>query len=429
MPGPSEQASIETPGFHLPDNPLEPNKVCVTLQIPDDQWHKAAFLGAIFMLSQWIAWQRDEARTGKLVAGVWREIYRSIVFGNCNPPLPPGGDCGEGDCMCCLRWQNGVLQMLQCGVWTDVPGGGPLSATQPGSDQGGRPAVGASSENCYHLDANGVLLLPFQVYPGDTVQVTSATGAGSDAPGVSNWFCPDGTPFVFGACVGIGGPVSGDPLPSANHMRLIYKIGTTFIDAMGGAVVVAGSGPQPIGIQVNDASITDDPGSYELCVKLTNGQQGTFSHTFDFTLNPSAWDNSASLPNLGLWVAGMGWTQSEAVGPGPDGTDHYEGVGIAKTFASRTITKIHVAYTYAIGQHRGTDIFSDALYNQAGNLQVSPQPATGDGTLSFDFTGSVAMTKIGIVIVSAIAPSTTPSPTGTVIVSTITVEGIGTDPF
>src|SRR5690348_11766265 len=35
--------------------------------------------------------------------------------------LPEGGDCDMG---CCLRFQDGKLQQLECGVWVDVPGQG-----------------------------------------------------------------------------------------------------------------------------------------------------------------------------------------------------------------------------------------------------------------------------------------------------------------
>lgn len=46
----------------------------VTFCIPDDPDWRAALYGAISLMGSWLAWKRDDARTGREVAAVWNEI-------------------------------------------------------------------------------------------------------------------------------------------------------------------------------------------------------------------------------------------------------------------------------------------------------------------------------------------------------------------
>lgn len=64
--------------FPLPEVIDPPDRICVKLYIPDDTWHKAAFLGAVYKLTRWFAWDEDEDKTGKLVADVWQPIYDEL---------------------------------------------------------------------------------------------------------------------------------------------------------------------------------------------------------------------------------------------------------------------------------------------------------------------------------------------------------------
>jgi hypothetical protein len=64
--------------YGLPDVINPPDRICVQLQIPDEVGHRIAFMGAIKSLSHWYSWDRDEAKTGRLVAEVWREIYQEL---------------------------------------------------------------------------------------------------------------------------------------------------------------------------------------------------------------------------------------------------------------------------------------------------------------------------------------------------------------
>lgn len=59
---------------------------CVTIQIPDERFHIAAFWGALQTLGSAYKWADDTAHTAKNVALVWRDIVDSAMLGDC--PVP-----------------------------------------------------------------------------------------------------------------------------------------------------------------------------------------------------------------------------------------------------------------------------------------------------------------------------------------------------
>jgi len=433
---PDSPFAIPVGSFRVPVKPpgVDPDQNLIGIAVSKD-WlpYIIGALKQLLLETTWITSSPEELNT---VQGQAFNLIYMIGQGELNSPpgeLPHVGDCGCEQ-MCCLRWNNGVLQTLVCGVWTDVPGGPPggvQNPTQPGSDQGGRPPAGTSQETCYHLDANGVLLLPFQVYPGDTLEITSAEGAGSDTSGIGNWFCPDGTPFVFGSCTGFGGPLGGDPASGVDHMRLIYQIGASYFDAMGGSVVVGGSGPQAVGIQVNDATISDNPGSYKVCVKLTNGETATWSHTFDFTVTSGSFvpeSGGSIIGTPGHWTAGIGWESDQFQSPS---SNYYEGVYIHRNIASTPIASMSL--TYSITSH------SSAYSPSSDAIQVSTN-AVSYAVVTFGALVDGADQVLGgsqstppaatdIILFGASSYDNSPTYSGTATLTAVTITGLGTDPF
>jgi hypothetical protein len=131
--------------------------------------------------------------------------------------------------------------------------------------------------------------VPTIVNSGDVVELTDATGSGQDGT-ISPWKCPNGQTFFAGACDGIGGPSGSDPLPSVDHMKLIFNIDGTYYDAMSGPVTVPGGvANAQVTVQVNDSTLTDNSGSYNFNVCVTNNAQGSFVHNFDFLVSPGPW--------------------------------------------------------------------------------------------------------------------------------------------
>lgn len=105
----------DRPPFPIPEV-IDPPKMCLQLCIPNDQTWKRVINGLLSELGQWYNWQRDEARSGKQLAQVWRQIYNDI-------------DWSEMSCCCPetaplqYRWtEDGHYQSSPDGVtWTDAP--------------------------------------------------------------------------------------------------------------------------------------------------------------------------------------------------------------------------------------------------------------------------------------------------------------------
>lgn len=305
------------------------------------------------------------------------------------------------------------------------------NTSQPGSGGQGRPTDGQSNQDCYTLQANQILLLPFVVYPGDVLQVLSANGAGNDG-GTEAWYCVDGEQFFAGACVGFGHNDSGDPLPSVNHMRLIYQVGSAYVDAMGGAITVGGTGQQQVTLQVNDSALANNSGSYKVCVELTNNQSptGPWSYTFDFTLSSGGWIKPLiSRDTGGVWTAGQGW-QGEAFGV-PSALDKGHGVQIARDIPSSSITSISVLFDYTKGSLNDGEQSVAIGENAYAHLVTwaAPDPANGSGIIKAYTSPQTGITSLNVQVQDAYAvDGSTPTP-GTETIRSITVTGTGTNPF
>jgi len=77
--------------WDLPEN-IDPERVCVCFEIPNDPLHIRAFWTALYKLTLWNSWAADDAHTGTKVAAVWRDVWnRAIGDANtvgcgCNEP-------------------------------------------------------------------------------------------------------------------------------------------------------------------------------------------------------------------------------------------------------------------------------------------------------------------------------------------------------
>lgn len=129
----------------IPDDWNGQDWTCIKVQWPNSPIWTAILLGLLEIPMRGYSW--DE-RTGTItdVQAIGREILaRAFPFVPCddnsddctgNPSLPDvvayGAMCDIGDeCLecgdennmtCCLRWNNGVLEMYSCGEWSPIPG-------------------------------------------------------------------------------------------------------------------------------------------------------------------------------------------------------------------------------------------------------------------------------------------------------------------
>jgi hypothetical protein len=232
----------------------------------------------------------------------------------------PGSGC-EADCMCCLRFQNGVLQQLVCGVWTDVPGQGPGGVNPPDQPGDHTPQpLPNGGQQCYHgqFQASGRWRIPTTVSSGDQITLSRADGAHSSSHSAS-WLCPDGNTFFAGGCVG-GTQFYDvtDPLPTAPSGCLIVNVGSVYLNLSSGLVnIPAGIVNQPVDVLVNDATLAGLSGSLTVDLCVINNASGSQSASFTIAYNDAneyktPWNTVAGKAYL---VTAVGYAQNDPFNP------------------------------------------------------------------------------------------------------------------
>lgn len=125
----------------LPETIDPEERLCFTIQVPDDPQHLAAFRGAIWNLCSAVNWQDDPEHKAKDVANVWRQIYDEVdacimavtdVRQNEESPCILEKQIDDGDwtefanlqlCPPRIRRTNGVLQWFDGASWVPLPDG------------------------------------------------------------------------------------------------------------------------------------------------------------------------------------------------------------------------------------------------------------------------------------------------------------------
>lgn len=67
----------DRPSFPVPEEPT-PDTYCLCIPMPNDPTWKTVIAGLLWQPAEWFNWQRDDAKTGKILAQYWREKYASI---------------------------------------------------------------------------------------------------------------------------------------------------------------------------------------------------------------------------------------------------------------------------------------------------------------------------------------------------------------
>jgi len=78
------------PNFEIPAE-LTPDTFCLCLQIPNDPTWIHNFVGLLAQPTYWFNWQRDEDKSGKILAQYWTQLFDeidwSVMSCCCEPPL------------------------------------------------------------------------------------------------------------------------------------------------------------------------------------------------------------------------------------------------------------------------------------------------------------------------------------------------------
>lgn len=410
------------------------------LQLPDDPYFFQQFYGMLDQATQWFAYDRDTAKTGRLVAAYWKQVIRSIQF--CPPPelVGPGFSVGEDmqikqdpDNPCLVRevCPDGslgcvVIDISKC-LTNPAPGGG----IKP-------PSQGNCQEYNINYFANALVLLPFLVNSGDTLTIISETGAGND--GGLTWFCPDGGQFAAGACVGGYFLQPSDPLPSVFHMATVLKVNGIYHKFTSGVFTVpSGIVNLPIYIGVNDAPIADNWGTYLIDFTYCNNQaipSTPWCHNSNFTATPDGWSapgypggggfcETGTLPS-GLWSSGNGWQGQDY--HQSDCTDLSVLTYIALDLGVATpLTEITLDFNLETVAHPfdSWEIFGSTTLDNSGDVGLASASNPGTGPKSVVWTGTATYRYIKISLIKLQSAGSSPTAT----ITSVQVKGTGTNPF
>jgi hypothetical protein len=420
------EGSLSFPRRELPEILFPTGTRCIQIDIPDDDdWERDAYAAVYEGLATWLVWQLDEGKNAVKVAALWRKAL--ATWRHCDGSKSPihGQEVEEMsllrvDCECRV-WVtccDGTEKEL---VTADMIG----NPSQPGPGQP-QPKPGGPAQ-CYHatLAARDKYYVPTVVNTGDVITISNGQGAVSNSYNGA-WHCFDGEVFFAGACVGT--PLSNDdaPVTSAPVSTLVAKIGTTFYSLLSGTLTVPdGVSSQEVTVQVNDSALTDLAGefTFDLCVKSNKAL--TFSHTWDFTLSPGPFILRPGYVSGQVWTPGAGWVGGDI--PAQYGSGETWGLIVDYAgFPSVTINTAAVLFDRtgeSGGAHQWLNIDNQSA--TLGSIDFPTENPTGTN-LSRSFTVNLPCTELQVVLYASVD---NPTPPGAVTLKSLTVTGLGADPF
>lgn len=188
----------------------------------------------------------------------------------------------------------------------------------------------------------------------------------------------------------------------------------------------------------------DISGTYtELVTSATQGEvylyspgDGTWCHTFDFTVENDGWAVvSEDDYNFGSYSAGVGWTTTDHVTTAGSPDAGYRAVVIKREFTTSAITDISVTYnltkgTYSVPASRGI-LLSDGVWSIAeADFSSELFNAMVDGTaLVHSWTGSRSISRLNVFLRSSQDNSSPYSYSGAALITSIQICGTGANPF
>jgi len=193
MANPTHSKSIDKVRLPLPEIIDPPKRRCVTIEVPDDRMHFAAFWGHFFGMTRWYTWKLDSEHKGKALAAVYQTVYDDARERFVK---------GEDSCVGCAHVNQPFSPDLL-----------------PGETKTFRVTV----------EAGEFQLLPILLKANQSMSIIEAVGQWRDStyhptmPCPSNWETPEG--FVIDA----GGALPADTfptdiMPAEPHMRLLFRV-------------------------------------------------------------------------------------------------------------------------------------------------------------------------------------------------------------
>jgi hypothetical protein len=298
-----------------------------------------------------------------------------------------------------LRWENGVLQGLCCGEWTDISGTGGAGAI-PGAVTQPPPTDPPATNDCldFFVTLNGrdKWLCPFPVSAGNKISISSASGGWND--GGLTWACPTGGVYGLGICGAPLAAVGGDPIPTIAHMRLIGEVGTVggWFDAMAGEYVVPiGVSSSQLTLQANDSNLADNQGSITFKVSICNAVSPSYSRPIDFTTETGGFlstprDEGTDCHSAGAYYfPGIGWLDF----PCPSINASY--INISRTFTAAEVDHFEITVV-TDDLSAGTDIHIYTTLSGVETERYACHDCLISGSIVAGFNGPLTIDGIRI---------------------------------
>lgn len=267
--------------------------VCRVLRIPNDPLFIANVTGALEELTFAYNWELFGALTPIEAKDAMLTMFNAYCFGDSGDCLSPPQFRQQDNCLLQISTDGGsswdtVFDASTC-VDTLVKSGryGQFGPDAPNV----RPLPTICDTRRITLYANTPYQSPFLLKTGDTVNITVIYGVWS---GTLNAFadthCADGG-FLdsFAQCGGSADPGHlGDPLPSADHMRLVMEVGGVWYDAYNASFTVpAATVDATLTLQPNDDVLLDNTGYAILDIEVCTGGS---CDTQDLTSGMGIWN-------------------------------------------------------------------------------------------------------------------------------------------
>lgn len=369
----------------IPQNVDPVDTRCIQFTVPLDSEWVGMFFGALYQLTAWNSYDRDDDHTAKDIADRWKTIVEdargsecgesmSITFRQTDCLLEYSLDSGATwetayDGMDCLTAAIAGGVVLGGSALDDAIASGKIS---PGQQQGptSAPGLGFCKDFYVSLSANQKWICPVPINGNFTITIESVVGGWTDDPS-SGWWCPDGKNYILGQCVNSTESYDGsDPLTTAYHMRLIGYYGSTFFDAYNTTYLVPASvtTDQQLFLQPNDSDISNNLGSVTFHITVC---KATWEHVWDFTIDDGGWSAFTSPITRAAYVAGRGWHRAHE-------TDDYSD---RVTFYINTPGSVNVTMTYMQAQvETCTGVNNIGLYFAGVNPYVGCADDMGEYT-------------------------------------------------
>lgn len=415
------------------DDPDAGDQVCVSFA---RSWLPMV-LGSLYQLLQEASYDTSDAVALQLAQDRANTLIYLFQRGVPCLPLPTGEQGFEVDMttLCdSIRVQNGVLQVLCCGVWENVPGQSSQGVGGPGQPGDGSPVPAPGGCQTYNarMNAKDQWLAPTFVNTGDVITASNLKGAWT-SNGLG-WWCPNGNEFVANLCVPITDVVGTDPVAAGPHMGLLVKIAGVFHFIGDGLpyTVPGGVVNALLIVQANTQTIGGNSGDITFDLNVCNNQAVTWTHTFDFTTSPRGFiaDPGTDGGVYGTWSAGVGWTAAD--GTEAEGEKLRAAVARLSGIAPFTINSATINYDLTHGPYDTSEWSVKVTANDGvtdTDLINISNAAEVDGTNITNFGAATMMnvTMLDAAILVSTAQRSDPI-TGSGRIISLTITGSGTEP-